>query len=163
METAHQKALKRGGVQPYEAVADQVRVLGHRLELSETTFPVQDLVPLLKRYAYTYQRNAPESWVMDVFLDLGVAHEVLFGILQNMLYSDEPPFQGANRAYIAVDLLYIADRWLKSSRTTQPYGSDANATEVLQTLQYILASRLVSAERADRCQELNVTITQRLR
>jgi nuclear pore complex protein Nup155 len=150
-------------MQPYEAVAEQVRSLGNRLELSDSTFPVAELVPMLKRYSYQYQRNSPESWVMDVFLDLGVPHETIFGILQNMLYNDEPPFQGSNRSYIANDLLYLAEKWLNSTRTVAPYGNDANATEVLQTLQYMMSSRMVSGERMDRCQDLNARISQLLR
>lgn len=151
-------------MQPWEAVADAVRTLGHRLELAEATFPVTELLPMLKRYAYEHQRGVgPDSWVADLFIDLGVPCEQTFGVLQNMLYTEAQPFAGQNRMQLVGDLLHVTERWLRDTRNTEPFGGDANATEVLSTLDFVQEKGLLTQGREELCQELRAKINQLLR
>lgn len=155
--------MKTKEMKPYEAVANAVRKLGHRLNLSENTFPVTELLPMLKRYALSYQHGVgPDTWVLDIFIDLGVPFESLFAILRTMMYSVEAPFHGPNRQYIANDILYVCQKWFKATRSGRPLGNDENANEVLTTLQETVNQGL-SKNLVGECQDLRAQINQMLR
>ncbi|KAI9839285.1 MAG: hypothetical protein M1819_003280 [Sarea resinae] len=191
LEQTHAETVERGEPQPYEAVAEQVRSLGGRLNLSESTFPLSTLVPMLERYALEYQRNVgPATWVLDTFLDLHVPFEPLLAVLEALFYNDEAPFQGRNRRIIAADVLYLVQRWYQSSARGggggggggagtgaggiggagggRLFGGDAVAVGVAQTLaavQQVLArgGGGEDAEAVELCQTLRVRIEQTLR
>lgn len=85
LQTVHDTAASENTIQPYEAVILKIKEIGRRLNLSETTFPVSTLLPMLERYSYEYQRNAGvASWVVAMFLDLGVGHDILLYTLESM-------------------------------------------------------------------------------
>lgn len=135
----HEVTEKRGSPHPHEAVIEKVRSLGSRLRMSETVFPVRELVPLLERYSleHQYHRQLNRThWVIDLFLDLGVPHESLYGVLEAMFYTDEAPFHGSNRRIIAADLLYLLDAWFMESARPggTVFGSDVMADRVSETL-----------------------------
>ncbi|MCJ1288076.1 hypothetical protein MMC26_007429 [Xylographa opegraphella] len=163
-EKKHQEALDNGGAYPYEVVADTVRSLGTRLGLSESTFPIADLIPLLERYAFESQRGiGPTSWVVDTFLALQVPYEILFNVLEGMLYNDEAPFHGANKKIIAGDMLYVAQQWFaETARTGRVLGSEANAGAISSTLGTLMTNGLVGQQVED-CRELRRNIEQSLR
>ena len=164
LETSHQEALARNEGTPYETVAETVRGLGTRLNLSETMFPIPDLVPLLERYAFEYQnRVGPESWVMDTFIDISVPFESLFAALESMFYNDETPFQGRNRRQIAIHILYIVKLWLQDSSrgTGKILAGESNAVAVSQVLQMVQPT--LDAQKGEECQLLRLRIDQLLR
>jgi nuclear pore complex protein Nup155 len=163
LAATHTKATEgEEGTQPYEAVIDVVRNLGKRLKLSEATFPVPELLPMLERYSFEYQRGVgATTWVVDLFIDLGVPFEAVFTVLQSMLYNDEPPFQGPNRKWIADDILYVCQRWFREARSGRLFGSDATANEVLSTLQVAINNGL-SRELVGECQTLRANIDRLL-
>ena len=164
IDQIHQKCVNENRPS-FEAVANQVRVLGNRLNLSNNTFPVPDLLPRLKRYEYEYQRGiGPETWVADTFIELGIEFDVLFTVLVDMLFNNEAPFQGANRHYIADDVLYVAGRWFQESSrgASELFGSETNARGVQDTLTNLPQSGLSAERRAD-CQALRMRIDQFLR
>jgi nuclear pore complex protein Nup155 len=133
----HAVTVERGSPQPYEAVVEKVRSLGSRLRMSETVFPVRELVPLLERYSLEHQRNVgPDHWIVDLFLDLGVAHESIYAVLEAMYYTDEAPFQGPYRRFIAADLLYLLEGWFQETMRLggMVFGSDVVAERVSETL-----------------------------
>ena len=165
LDKIHTETVDRGQIQPYEAVADQVRRLGTRLNLSRTTFPVSDLIYLLKRYSFEYQRGVgPATWVMDIFIDLNVSFDAIFPVLEGMLYNNEAPFQGANRRYVADDMLYVAQKWFQESNrgTARLFGSESNTVGMLESLQTMMSSGL-SADKMDDCRALRMRIDQILR
>lgn len=41
LETIHHEAEQSGNVEPYEAIAEKVRTMGNRLNLSDSTFPIR--------------------------------------------------------------------------------------------------------------------------
>lgn len=164
IDQIHLKSVSEGRP-PYEAVANQVRILGNRLNLSSNTFPVPDLLPRLKRYEFEFQRGVgPETWVADIFIELGVEFDGLFTVLVDMLFNNEAPFHGANRHYIADDVLYLAQRWFQESSrgAGELFGSETNARGVQDTLANLPQSGL-SAERRTDCQQLRMRIDQFLR
>lgn len=142
-----------------------MRSLGTRLHLSESTFPISDLVPMLEKYAFEYQRGVgPATWVVDIFLDLQVPHETILRVLEAMFYNDEAPFQGRNRRYIGNDMLYLVQRWFHDSGRGggRVFGGDSNALAISQTL-LMLQQNGMDEDKAEECQSLRIRIEQMLR
>jgi nuclear pore complex protein Nup155 len=98
---------------------------------------VQFLLPLLQRYSFQHQRAvAPTHWVVDLFLELQVAYERIFDVLETMFYTNEIPFTGMNRKPIAQDLLYVIERWLHDTTKggAVVFDSEEGALRVDQAL-----------------------------
>lgn len=137
IQDLHAATLKHGSPKPYEAVIEKIRSLGSRLRMSDTVFPVRELLPILERYSLEHQRQEGGAhWVIDLFLELGVAFESLYAVLEAMYYTDEAPFQGSNRRYIASDLVYLLHGWFQDSAQLGGivFGSEAAAERVSETL-----------------------------
>ncbi|KAL8813920.1 MAG: hypothetical protein Q9223_006823 [Gallowayella weberi] len=166
LDAAHEQAeLINEGPQPYEMVAETVRTLGNRLGLSETMFPVSDLLPMLKRYAFHHQRNVgPETWVVDIFTDLQVPYETIYSVLEGMFYNDEPPFQGRNRRIIGNDMVYITGAWFHDSirGSGTIFGGEDNAIAVSDMLHTVMQSGL-DERRLEEGQNLRMRIENLLR
>jgi nuclear pore complex protein Nup155 len=162
LEHTHEQSVNAGELQPYEAIADLVRTLGRRINLSETTFPLADLLPILKRYSVEQQRDlGSPTWVVDCFLDLGVPCEDVFRVLEGMLHNDEMPFQGSNRRFVADDMLYVAARWFQESGRgiTPVMGGEENAAAVAESL-LVAMQRGMSHERIEECGALRAKILE---
>ncbi|PKY04421.1 non-repetitive nucleoporin [Aspergillus campestris IBT 28561] len=160
LQDLHDETVERGEPQPYEAVVEKVRSLGGRLRMSETIFPIPTLVPMLERYAFENQRGVgPPTWVVDLFLDLGIPHESLFTVLESMFYTDEAPFHGSNRKYIAKDLLYLIDYWFHATVRLGGvvFGSDVVAERISETL-LLLQQSAITPELMEVAQELRTRI-----
>ncbi len=141
LQSIHDKMDYNQSCEPFEAIAEEVRSLGSKLRVSETTFPVQTLLPILEKYSFEHQRNiAPEHWVVDVFLSLEIPFERLFEVLEMMFFSGDAPFVGSNRKYIASDLVYIVGKWFHESTRagTVIFGSESSAARVSETMQALL-------------------------
>lgn len=161
IDSTHQATVARGSPQPYEAVIDKVRGLGSRLRLSETIFPIRELVPMLERYSLEFQRNVgPPTWVVDLFLDLGVPHESLYAVLETMYYTDEAPFHGSNRRYIAQDLLYLLTGWFQETVRLggMVFGSDIVAERVSEMLLILTQNNVIGKEQLEAAHELRSRI-----
>ena len=127
----------RDAPKPYEVIAEKVRSLGTRLNLSETMFPVPDILPLLEKYAFTMQRHVgPPTWVIDSLAQIGVPFETLFPVLEGMFYNDEQPFHGRNRKVIAEEIIYVVTLWIQetSRGKERMLGGEHNAEAVSQML-----------------------------
>ncbi|KAI9844451.1 MAG: hypothetical protein M1838_002187, partial [Thelocarpon superellum] len=138
IEQTHQQAVEKGESLPYESVAETIRSMGSRLNLSESTFPIPILLPLLEAYAIEYQRAVgPSTWVIDTFLALLVPYEALLPVLEAIFYNDEPPFTGRNRRYIAEHIYYVCEKWFVEgirSGSGRILGGDGNAAAVTNLL-----------------------------
>ena len=122
-----------GRGEPFEVIAEAVRSLGAKLRLSETTFPLQLLIPILETYSYEHQRNiAPDHWVVSIFISLNVSYEQIFDVLETMFYTGDGAFVGANRRVIASEVLYVVSRWGHDSTKAggMMFGSEAGALRV---------------------------------
>ncbi|KAL2815829.1 Non-repetitive/WGA-negative nucleoporin C-terminal-domain-containing protein [Aspergillus cavernicola] len=165
LQNLHDETLKRGSPQPYEAVVEKIRSLGGRLRMSEIIFPIPILLPMLERYSLEHQRNVgPPTWVIDTFFDLGVAHETIYSVLESMYYTDEAPFHGANRRFIARDLLYTIEHWFHDTVRLGGivFGSDVIAERVSEML-ILLQQGGISAEQMQVAHELRARIQDILR
>ncbi|KAF8460382.1 Non-repetitive/WGA-negative nucleoporin C-terminal-domain-containing protein [Kalaharituber pfeilii] len=112
----HEKTVREGQIQPFEAVADTIRRLGHRFSLSEYIFPPTELVPLLEVYALEKQRDiGPPTWVVDSLLDAGVSPEVLLRILDDIFWRNDVPFQHNARKRLVRDAVFVSEKWFSAS------------------------------------------------
>lgn len=162
VQDLHASTVQNGSPKPYEAVVEKIRSLSARLRMSDTVFPVRELLPILERYSLEYQRTeGPAHWVIDLFLNLGVAFESLYAVLEAMYYTDEAPFQGANRRYIAADLVYLLHGWFTDSAQMggMVFGSEAAAERVSETLLLMQQSPHNAAEVREMCEKLRVAIS----
>jgi nuclear pore complex protein Nup155 len=165
LENTHEEALERRKIEPYEAVANIVRTLGKRLNLSESTFPVSSLILLLERYAFEFQRGVGSPhWVADLFLDLQVPNESIFFALETIFYANEAPFRGSNRKAIANDMLHVAQRWFHDTSRGKGtlFGSESNAAAMLTTLQTMMQNGLTQ-DKIEECQALRLRIDYLMR
>lgn len=120
---------------------------------------------MLERYAFEFQNGVgPDTWVLDMLIDVGVPYESLFPVLEGMFYNDEAPFQGRNRRYIANDIIYVVGLWFQDSSrgTGKVLGGENNAAAISQTLLMLLQSGL-NETGAEQCQTLRMRIEHVLR
>ncbi|KAG8531679.1 uncharacterized protein KY384_003311 [Bacidia gigantensis] len=171
IQTTHEDAVDQQerisqAPKPYEVVIEKARSLGTRLNLSETMFPIPDLLPMLERYAYTQQRDqGPETWVVDTLVEIGVPHESLFPVLEGMFYNDEQPFHGRNRRVIANDIVYVVKLWFQETTRGKGkvLGGEQNMAAVSQTLLMLQQNGGLEGSRAEECAGLRVRIEHLLR
>lgn len=165
LEQKHESATVQNQ-RPWEVVAEAVRELGARLNLSDTTFNIPTVVPLLETYAFTHQRGVgPETWVVDVFVELGVAHEQLVAVLESIFYNNEAPFVGRHRKHIADDLVHVVDSWFADSTRGGGYafGGVDNAAMVQELLRVLEGSGTLDREWMALAVDLRARIEQLLR
>lgn len=130
--------------------------------MSESTFPVPILLPMLEKYAFEHQRGiAPRQWAVEVFEKLQVPNEKIYAVLEAMFYNNEAPFHGPNRRLIANDIVWVAVHWFHETNQGrgQVFGTDANAQQVDQTLDYVLQEGLDESE-ASVCRSIRARLAQ---
>ncbi|KAF2141417.1 uncharacterized protein K452DRAFT_309183 [Aplosporella prunicola CBS 121167] len=165
LEQTHDRAVENNNT-PWEMVAETVRSLGPKLGLSDTTFNIAMVLPLLERYAITHQRGVgPSSWVVDVFLDLGVPHESIVASLEATFYNNEAPFAQRQRRWIANDIVYVVERWYDESTRVGgfAFGEVENAASVQELLRAVEQSGALDVEWVEIAQELRARIELVLR
>jgi nuclear pore complex protein Nup155 len=157
------RATKRTGqAQPFEVVAQKVRTLGKRLNCSDTTFPIRKyqgthrksalanldpavILPQLVEYAIkdnaANKRDALETWPIELFLDLGIPHEVLVTGLEDLFYNPQTPWTTERyRAKMAQLLTYTVSSWYQASARGGgiAFGSEENAAAMLEMMKVIV-------------------------
>ncbi|KAI9678319.1 MAG: hypothetical protein M1817_006265 [Caeruleum heppii] len=172
LDQIHQETADKGEPLPFEAVAEKVRSMGNRLNLSESTFPVAVLLPMLLSYAHTSQRGVgPAHWVMDIFFDLSIPPSTLLPILEGMFYNDEAPFAGKNRRIIATDILYIAQKWYQDAITRSATmsrgkfgggGGEVDAESVAALLGVLMKNGMEEGQ-VESCRALRAQIERAIR
>jgi nuclear pore complex protein Nup155 len=163
----HDDSMERESSLPYESVIERIRSLAGRLRMSEVTFPVPVLLPIVERYFIERksQHGANSStWIIDLFLDLDVAHETLYTALESLFYNDEVPFHGPNRRYVGQDLVYLIQRWFHETSSRiggVVFGSVALAGRVSEVL-LLLQQSGFDEDTVDLCRDLRMRIEQSL-
>lgn len=112
---------------------------------------------MLKRYAFEYQHGVgPETWVIDVMLEIGVPFETLYTVLESMLYGEEAPFHGVRRSLVANDLLYLIRLWYRATGRGKgaELGGRESAAAVEVTLDFLRGNGSISPDRTEELQAL---------
>ncbi|KAK5111503.1 hypothetical protein LTR85_011851 [Meristemomyces frigidus] len=168
ISSTQDRAIAEGDTYPYERVGEKVRDLGQKLNLADATFPIQTLLPLLERYAINPQEYPPESptWAVDIFLELGVPHETLLPVLEQVYYGNEHPFTGSKRKVIAGHMVYLVGEWVKESERRGERvvcGSEENASLVSDCLASLLRGRDLDAASRREAESLGAIVAQAAR
>lgn len=137
-----------------------------RLNLSESTFPVPDVLPLLKRYQIERMRErngaaGTEDWVVDIFLNTGVPVDTVYAVLHGILNEEGEIWSGPNRKYVASDMLHVAHQWFDDVRRSglSGFGGEQGAEMMVQSLADVARAGL-SRDKVEDCQVLIIEIQQ---
>ncbi|PHH63665.1 hypothetical protein CDD81_5646 [Ophiocordyceps australis] len=105
---------------PYEAVSGKIQNIAHRTSLDSFVFPIENLVPELCRYALVNQQDgtigADPSWPIQLFLVLGVSHDMLLRVLEGVFETQDYGFSGMARNRIIEMIVYLVNDWVAEMR-----------------------------------------------
>ncbi|KAF2431561.1 non-repetitive nucleoporin [Tothia fuscella] len=144
IDSANDDAMVSGQAAAFEVVAEKVQTLGKRLNCSDSTFPIPVILPKLVNYAIqdniSNKRSTLETWPIELFLDLGIPHEVLVTGIEDLFYNPERPWTTDRyRIKTAQLLTYTVDAWyMATSRGGGvAFGSEENAAAMLELMRVI--------------------------
>lgn len=105
---------------PYEAVSSKIQNIAHHTSLDSFVFPIQTLLPELCRYAVAYQQDATigadPSWPVQLFLALGVSHDMIVRVLENIFDTQDYGFSGMVRNRIIEIIVFAVSDWVAEVR-----------------------------------------------
>ncbi|KAK2616776.1 hypothetical protein QQS21_000153 [Conoideocrella luteorostrata] len=105
---------------PYEAVTSKIQNIAHHTSLDSFVFPIQTLLPELCRYAVAYQQDATigadPTWPVHLFLTLGVSHDMMVRVLENIFDTQDYGFSGMVRNRIIEIIAYVVNDWVAEVR-----------------------------------------------
>ncbi|KXT07541.1 hypothetical protein AC578_10132 [Pseudocercospora eumusae] len=138
-------------VKPWEAVGMTVHSLGRRLGTSPSTFPVNTLLPLLEEYAIEpRQEHPPDTWAIDIMLDLEIPAETLLPVVETMYYSNAHPWNsGSKKRKLAEKMVYVVQRWYEESERSGErvlFGSEENLSLVMDCLNSLARDHTLGQE-----------------
>ncbi|KAI7204676.1 nucleoporin-domain-containing protein [Hortaea werneckii] len=159
VQSEHDRSIAEGDLaHAYERVGLKVQDLGRRLGMSDATFPIQILLPLLERYAIEPQEvMPPPTWAVALFFELDVPHASLLPVLENMYYGNEHPFTGSKRKVLAGHMVFLIAQWMRESERRGervPLGSEESAALASDCLASLVRSRDLDPERKREAEEI---------
>ncbi|KAI5459745.1 Non-repetitive/WGA-negative nucleoporin C-terminal-domain-containing protein [Mariannaea sp. PMI_226] len=105
---------------PYESVTSKIQNIAHRTSLDSFIFPIQTLLPELCRYAVAYQQDATigadPTWPVQLFLTLGVSHDMIVRVLENIFDTQDYGFSGSVRNRIIELIVFVVNDWAAEVR-----------------------------------------------
>lgn len=105
---------------PYEAVSSKIQNIAHYTSLDSFVFPIQTLLPELCRYAVAYQQDATigadPMWPAQLFLTLGVSHNMIVQVLENIFDTQDYGFSGMVRNRIIEVIVFVVNDWAAEVR-----------------------------------------------
>lgn len=105
---------------PYEAVSSKIQNIAHYTSLDSFVFPIQTLLPELCRYAVAYQQDATigadPTWPVQLFLTLGVSHDMIVRVLENIFDTQDYGFSGMVRNRIIEIIVFVVNDWVADVR-----------------------------------------------
>ncbi|KAK5991337.1 Nuclear pore protein [Cladobotryum mycophilum] len=105
---------------PYEAVTSKIQNIAHHTSLDSFVFPIQTLLPQLCRYAVAYQQDATigadPTWPVQLFLSLGVSHDMIVRVLENIFDTQDYGFSGTVRNRMIEVIVYVVNDWVAEVR-----------------------------------------------
>ncbi|KJZ77834.1 hypothetical protein HIM_03011 [Hirsutella minnesotensis 3608] len=105
---------------PYEAVTSKIQNIAHFTSLDSFAFPIQTLLPELCRYSVAYQQDATigadPTWPVQLFLALGVSHDMIVRVLEDIFDTQDYGFSGMARNRIIEMIAYVVNSWVGEVR-----------------------------------------------
>lgn len=105
---------------PYEVVSSKIQNIAHRTSLDSFVFPIATLLPQVCRYSVMHAQDgrigADPAWPVQLFLALGVSHDMIIRVLGNILDTQSFGFSGGARARIIELIAFGVSSWLSEIR-----------------------------------------------
>ena len=105
---------------PYEVLSTRIQNIAHQTSLDSFVFPIQTLLPQLCRYAVAEKQgseiNADATWPVQLFLRLGVNHDMIIRVLENIFDTQDYGFSGNTRNRVIELIVYVVNDWLADVR-----------------------------------------------
>ncbi|TEA18290.1 Nucleoporin NUP170 [Colletotrichum sidae] len=102
---------------PYESVSVKVQNIAHRTSLDSFIFPVAVLLPEICRYSVEYHQDAEigadPTWPVQLFISLGVSHDMVTRVLESVFDTQDYGFSGNARNRIIELIVFAVDNWQK--------------------------------------------------
>jgi nuclear pore complex protein Nup155 len=106
--------------QPYESVSVKIQNIAHRTSLDSFVFPISTLLPELCRYSVVYQQDdeigADPTWPVQLFLSLGVSHDMITRVLESIFDTQDYGFSGMTRNRIVELIVFVVDAWQREAK-----------------------------------------------
>ncbi|KAI0478394.1 Non-repetitive/WGA-negative nucleoporin C-terminal-domain-containing protein [Xylariaceae sp. FL0804] len=103
--------------QPYETLVLQIQDICHRSSNDSFIFPVPTLLPEICRYALENGQDAriraDVNWPVVLFLQLGVSHDLVVRVLEQMFEAQEVPFRNGGRARVVEWVCFAVGQWVR--------------------------------------------------
>ncbi|KAI1824562.1 nucleoporin-domain-containing protein [Xylaria intraflava] len=103
--------------QPYEALVTQIEQICHRCSNDSFVFSVPSLLPDVCRYALVNAQDgrigADVHWPINLFLRLGISHDLVVRVLERMLEAQEVPFRGTARSRLVEWTCHAVRQWAR--------------------------------------------------
>ncbi|KAI9152112.1 Nucleoporin NUP170 [Paramyrothecium foliicola] len=105
---------------PYEVLSTRIQNIAHQTSLDSFVFPIQSLLPQLCKYAVEEHQdrsiNADPAWPVQLFLHLGVSHDMIVRVLENLFDTQDYGFSGNTRNRIIELIVYVVRDWVADVR-----------------------------------------------
>ncbi len=105
---------------PYESVSSKIQNIAHHTSLDSFVFPIPTLLPELCRYAVAEHQDASigadPCWPVHLFLSLGVSHDMIVRVLENVFETEDWGFRGTTRTRIIELIVYAVNDWVADVR-----------------------------------------------
>jgi nuclear pore complex protein Nup155 len=105
---------------PYESVSVKIQEIAHRTSCDTIIFPVNVLLPEVCQYAVANQQDAhigaDPAWPVQLFLSVGISHDLITRILENVYDTQDYGFAGVARTRLIELIMFVVDAWVKDVR-----------------------------------------------
>lgn len=105
---------------PYESVSSKIQSIAHHTSLDSFVFPIPTLLPQLCLYAVSEHQDASigadPCWPVQLFLTLGVSHDMIVRVLENVVETEDWGFRGPSRTRIIELIVYAVNDWVADVR-----------------------------------------------
>ncbi|KAL5600894.1 hypothetical protein BROUX41_005732 [Berkeleyomyces rouxiae] len=105
---------------PYESVTVRIQEIAHRTSCDSLIFPVSHLLPEICQYAVVQEQDATIGaepvWPVQLFLSIGISHEMIARILEHVFDTQDFGFTGSNRPRLIELIVYVVDGWVREAR-----------------------------------------------
>lgn len=112
-------------------MASKIQNIAHRTSLDSFVFPIQTLLPEVCRYSVTFKQDssigAESTWPVQLFLNLGVSHDMIVRILEDIFDTQDYGFSGSALNRIIELIVYVVNEWVAEVRRRGGAGGKASA------------------------------------
>jgi nuclear pore complex protein Nup155 len=123
---------------PYEVLSTRIQNIAHQTSLDSFVFPIQTLLPQLCQYTVAEKQdatiNADPTWPVQLFIRLGVSHELITRVLENIFDTQDYGFSGSTHTRVIELIVYVVNDWVADVRRRGGVGKSGPIRTTLEDL-----------------------------